>query len=68
MRDRERLEYHPARLILGLKLEEQTRLAGARFRHGGDDLSTARARKLGRVSHRLHLALAPDELGKPPSS
>ena len=36
-----------------------------RLGHRGDDLSVSLARQFGGVLHRLHLALAADELGQP---
>ena len=66
MRDREGLQHHPARLRDRLELEEQPRLAGARLRHRRDDLPMpGLARLLGGMLHRIHLALASDELRQP---
>ena len=65
VRDRERLQHHPSRLRSRLELEEQPRLADARLSHRGRDLPVSRPGLLGGVLERLHLALAPDELGQP---
>ena len=59
------LQHHPARLILDLELEEQARLAGARLCHRGDDLAVTGLGLVGGGLHRIHLALAADELRKP---
>ena len=65
MRNRKRLQHHPAGLRRRFELEEQSRLADARLRHRGNDLPVPRLGLIGGMLERLHLALAPDELGQP---
>ncbi len=48
VRNRKRLQHHPARLRGRLELEEQPRLADSRLGHRGDDLPAPRLGLLGR--------------------
>ena len=66
VRDRERFQHHPARLRRRLELEEQPRLADARPPPSPRRSARARLAPARRAClHRLHLALAPDELRQP---
>src|SRR6266851_8894323 len=64
MRDRKRFQNHPTRLGSRFEFVEQARLADPRLSHRCHDLPVPRLGLLGRVPERLHLALAPDELGQ----
>src|SRR5215469_17562006 len=61
VRDRNRLQYHPAGLRGRLELEVQPRLADAGLRHRRHDLPVSRLRQLGGVLKRIYLALTSDE-------
>src|SRR6266478_1410134 len=58
VRDRERLQHHPARLRNRLEFVEQTRLADPRLGHRRDYLTMTSHSLVRSGCHRIHLALA----------